>query len=95
MVAGMQFNGNSSAKMGVDWRMGVSDSFRRSTLVPTNAGGEAYIQVAANEFRLVIEITNPSEVEIAYIMQNVKFSDRKFRRGLAPGASKSGGVVTI
>jgi hypothetical protein len=81
VFGGMDANSNSQINFSVDWRKGRGDQFSRLSYRPANPRGEARIGVTAEEFRLVVNISNYIQAQIQWLMMNVKFPDNRFRRG--------------
>lgn len=95
IVAGIRLGADATAQFCVDWRMNNKGSFNRSTWKPTGPTGEAFIGVSAAEFKLGVKIDDPAGAELTYILPAVKFLDRKFRRGIAPGATRYNEAVQL
>lgn len=83
-LANLEHPSSARAYFSVDWRMNKSAPFRRRPLVYGGPSGEAGIHVTANEFRLVLRVTNYEDVFVHEFLANIKFGDQRFKRGTVP-----------
>jgi hypothetical protein len=95
VVAGVRCSSGASIEFSTYWRSSASGEFRQSEWKPGGPTGEATIQVASAEMKPAVRISSYEGAELTYLIANIKFTGRKFRRGLAPGTTRGQGAVQL
>ena len=78
--------GSGTITVDVDYRFTKSSSFTRTSFFPVNNEGVSFVKAAGIEFNLIIKSSDYSNADFDNIKFNVKFSDKRYRRGVGASA---------
>ncbi len=86
----VDYFGSATITVAIDYRYGKTGSFTRTSFFPVNKEGVSFPKISGVDFKLVIKASVYGNMDnLNGVEFNVKFSDKRYRRGIGASAVAS------